>query len=66
LEEKYKALEEKHKALEDNFLKDQNIVDSSISIMEVLDDVSEDKVYDVADMLSKTQYQTPSLEELKL
>jgi tRNA U34 5-carboxymethylaminomethyl modifying enzyme MnmG/GidA len=66
LEEKYKALEEKHKALEDKFLKDQNIVDSQISIMEVLDDVSEDKVYNVSDMLSKTQYQTPSLEELKL
>ena len=29
-------------------------------------DVSEDKVYNVADMLSKSQYQTPNLEELKL
>ena len=82
LEEKYKALEEKYKALEEKykeekykeddkeekykeddkendkenkFLKDQ--VDSSIM---------EDKVYNVADMLSKSQYQTPNLEELKL
>ena len=82
LEEKYKALEEKYKALEEKykeekykeekykeddkeddkdydkeykFLKDQ--VDSSIM---------EDKVYNVSDMLSKTQYQTLNLEELKL
>jgi hypothetical protein len=82
LDEKYKALEEKYKALEEKykeekykeddkeekykeddkendkenkFLKDQ--VDSSIM---------EDKVYNVADMLSKSQYQTPNLEELKL
>jgi hypothetical protein len=34
--------------------------------MEVLNDFSKDKVYNVADMLSKAQYQTPSLEELKL
>jgi hypothetical protein len=40
---------------EDKFLKDQ--VDSPIM---------EDKVYNVADMLSKSQYQTPNLEELKL
>ena len=75
LEEKYKTLEEKYKEekykeekykeddkeekykegdkendKEDNFLKDQ--VDSSIM---------EDKVYNVADMLSKSQYQTPNL-----
>jgi hypothetical protein len=82
LEEKYKALEEKYKTLEekykeekykeddkeekykddykendkeDKFLKDQ--VDSSIM---------EDKVYNVSDMLSKSQYQTPNLEELIL
>jgi hypothetical protein len=82
LDEKYKALEEKYKALEEKykeekykeddkeekykeddkendkenkFLKDQ--VDSSIM---------EDKVYNVADMLSKSQYQTPNLEELIL
>jgi len=30
------------------------------------DDVLEDKVYNVGDMLSKSQYQTPNLEELKL
>ena len=77
LEDKYKALNDKYKALndkyivlleephvesmdvsEDKFLKDQ--VDSPIM------DVSEDKVYNVADMLSKSQYQTPSLEELNL
>jgi hypothetical protein len=79
LEEKYKALEEKYKQekykeekykegdkegdkeddkendKEDKFLKDQ--VDSPIM---------EDKVYNVADMLSKSQYQTPNLEELIL
>ena len=70
MEEKYKTLEEKYKEddkeekykendkendKEDKFLKDK--VDSSIM---------EDKVYNVADMLSKSQYQTPSLEELKL
>ena len=75
LEEKYKALEEKYKEekykeddkeekykeddkendKENKFLKDQ--VDSSIM---------EDKVYNVADMLSKSQYQTPNLEELIL
>jgi len=70
LEEKYKTLEEKYKEddkeekykeddkendKEDKFLKDK--VDSSIM---------EDKVYNVADMLSKSQYQTPNLEEIKL
>jgi hypothetical protein len=72
LEDKYKALNDKYIVLlkqphvdsmeddvpEDKFLKDQ--VDSPIM------DVSEDKVYNVADMLSKSQYQTPSLEEIKL
>ena len=78
LEEKYKALEEKYKEekykeddkeekykeddkeekykegdKEKNFLKDQV-------------DIMEDKVYNVADMLSKSQYQTPNLEELIL
>jgi hypothetical protein len=78
LEEKYKALEEKYKEekykeddkeekykeddkeekykeddKENNFLKDQV-------------DIMEDKVYNVADMLSKSQYQTPNLEELIL
>jgi hypothetical protein len=45
-------LEEKYKALEDKFLKDQDIVHSPTSIMEVLNDVSEDKAYNVPDMLS--------------
>jgi hypothetical protein len=50
--------------LKDKFLKEEDIVDSPTSIME--GDVSEYKVYNVADMLSKTQYQAQSLEELKL
>ena len=53
-EEKYKE-DDKENDKEDKFLKDQ--VDSPIM---------GDKVYNVADMLSKSQYQTPSLEELKL
>jgi hypothetical protein len=53
LEEKYKALEKKYEASEDKFLKNQDIVNSPASIM--TDDVSKDKVYYVADMLSKTQ-----------
>jgi hypothetical protein len=28
--------------------------------------IMKDKVYNVSDMLSKSQYQTPNLEELKL
>ena len=70
LEEKYKTLEEKYKTLEDKFLKDQVIVHSPTSIIQddsiMKDDVLEDKVYNVGDMLSKSQYQTPNLEELKL
>jgi hypothetical protein len=49
---------------DDKFLKDQDIVDSPNSIKE--DDASQDKVYNDADMFSKTQYQTPSLKALKL
>ena len=71
LKEKYKALEEKYKALEEKYEKykeekykeddkeddKEDQVDSSIM---------EDKEYNVADMLSKSQYQTPNLEELNL
>ena len=78
LEEKYKALEEKYKAPEDKFVKDQDIVhptfEDDVSEEKVFsdmlsksqDDVSDDKVYNVSDMLSKSQYQTPNLEELIL
>ena len=70
LEEKYKTLEEKYKTLEDKFLKDQVIVHSPTSVIQddsiMKDDILEDKVYNVGDMLSKSQYQTPNLEELKL
>ena len=60
LEEKYKALEDKYKALEISPILDEDNADNKV------EDISEDKVYNVSDMLSKTQYQTPSLEELKL
>ena len=79
LDEKYKALEEKYKASEDKFLNNQDIVHSptieddvsednvfSDMLSKTQDDASEDKVHNVADMLSKSQYQTPNLEELKL
>jgi len=78
LDEKYKALEEKYKAPEDKFVKDQDIVhptfEDDVSEEKVFsdmlsksqDDVSDDKVYNVSDMLSKSQYQTPNLEELIL
>jgi hypothetical protein len=65
-DDRYKALKDKYKALNDKYivLLEENHpephVDSPTSIME--DNFSEDKVYDVADMLSKAQYQTPSLE----
>jgi hypothetical protein len=59
-EEKYKEDDkeddkegDKENDKEDKFLKDQV-------------DIMEDKVYNVADMLSKSQYQTPNLEELIL
>jgi hypothetical protein len=54
-EEKYKE-DDKEDDKEDKFLKDQ------VDIM----DVTEDKAFNVADMLSKSQYQTPNLEELNL
>jgi len=78
LEEKYKALEEKYKAPEDKFVKDQDIVHPTFEddvseekvfsdmLSKTQDDVSDDKVHNVSDMLSKSQYQTPNLEELKL
>ena len=70
LEEKYKALEEKYKALEEKYKEEKYMEvkykeekeDDKEDIMDVL----EDKVYNVADMLSKSQYQTPNLEELIL
>ena len=60
LEDKYKALEDKYKALEKSPILDEDNADNKV------EDISEDKVYNVSDMLSKTQYQTPSLGELKL
>jgi hypothetical protein len=60
LEETYKALEDKYKALEISPILDEDNADNKV------EDISEDKVYNVSDMLSKTQYQTPSLGELKL
>jgi hypothetical protein len=69
-DDRYKVLEDMYKALNDKYIvlleENQPHVESPISIMEVLDVASEEKVYNVADMLSKAQYQTPSLEELKL
>ena len=60
MEEKYKALEDKYKALEVSPILDEDNADNKV------EDISEDKVYNVSDMLSKTKYQTPSFGELKL
>jgi len=64
-DDRYKSLEEKYKAFNDKYivLLEEPHVESPISIIDLEE---EDKVYNVADMLSKAQYQTPSLEELKL
>ena len=75
LEEKYKALEEKYKALEEKYKeekykeddKEEKEDDKENDKEDQVDSpIMEDKVYNVADMLSKSQYQTPSLEELIL
>ena len=77
LEDKYKALNDKYKALNDKYivlLKQPHSMEDGVSEAKFLKDqvdspimdVSEDKVYNVADMLSESQYQTPSSEELKL
>ena len=76
LEEKYKALEEKYKTLEEKYKeekykeddKEEKYKEEKYKEDDKEDqvDIMEDKVYNVADMLSKSQYQTPSLEELKL
>jgi seryl-tRNA synthetase len=80
LEEKYKALEEKYKALEEKYKEEKYKEDDKEEKYKEGDkendkedkflkdqvDSSEDKVYNVADMLSKSQYQTPNVEELIL
>jgi len=73
LKEKYKALEEKYKALEEKYekykeYKEENEDEKEDKYKEdELDSSSmEDTVHNVADMLSKSQYQTPNLEELNL
>ena len=75
LEEKYKALEEKYKALEEKYKeekykeddKEEKEDDKENDKEDQVDSpIMEDKVYNVADMLSKSQYQTPNLEELIL
>ena len=76
LEEKYKALEEKYKTLEEKYKeekykeddKEEKYKEEKYKEDDKEDqvDIMEDKVYNVADMLSKSQYQTPNLEELKL
>ena len=79
LEEKYKALEEKYKALEEKYKEekykdddkeddkdDDKENDKEDKFLKDQVDSSEDKVYNVADMLSKSQYQTPNMEELIL
>ena len=76
LEEKYKALEEKYKTLEEKYKeekykeddKEEKYKEEKYKEDDKEDqvDIMEDKVYNVADMLSKSQYQTPSLEELIL
>jgi hypothetical protein len=69
LEEKYKTLEEKYKEekyKEDD--KEEKYKEEKYKEDDKEDqvDIMEDKVYNVADMLSKSQYQTPNLEELIL
>ena len=76
LEEKYKALEEKYKTLEEKYKeekykeddKEEKYKEEKYKEDDKEDqvDIMEDKVYNVADMLSKSQYQTPNLEELNL
>jgi hypothetical protein len=75
LEEKYKALEEKYKALEEKYKekkykeddKEEKEDDKENDKEDQVDSpIMEDKVYNVSDMLSKSQYQTPNLEELIL
>jgi hypothetical protein len=74
LEDKYKALNDKYKALNDKYivvLEKPHVESMDVSEDKFLKDqvdspIMEDKVYNVADMLSKSQYQTPNLEELKL
>jgi len=76
LEEKYKALEEKYKTLEEKYKeekykeddKEEKYKEEKYKEDDKEDqvDIMEDKVYNVADMLSKSQYQTPNLEELIL
>ena len=74
LEDKYKALNDKYKALNDKYivlLEEPHVESMDVSEDKFLKDhvdspIMEDKVYTVADMLSKSQYQTPNLEELIL
>ena len=80
LEEKYKALEEKYKALEEKYKEekykeekykegdkeDDKENDKENNFLKDQVDIMEDKVYNVADMLSKSQYQTPNMEQLIL
>ena len=75
LEEKYKALEEKYKTLEEKYKeekykeddKEEKEDDKENDKEDQVDSpIMEDKVYNVSDMLSKSQYQTPNLEELIL
>ena len=70
LEEKYKTLEEKYKEKkykeddkEEKYKEDDKENDKEDQVDYP---IMEDKVYNVADMLSKSQYQTPNLEELIL
>ena len=67
LEEKYKALEEKYKALEEKYKEEKYKEDDKEDDKEnkflkdqVDPSIMEDKVYNVSDMLSKSQYQTPN------
>jgi hypothetical protein len=76
MEEKYKTLEEKYKEddkkekykeekyKEEKYKEEKYKEDDKEN--KFLKDLEDDKVYNVTDMLSKTQYQTPNLEELKL
>lgn len=71
-EKKYKFLEEKYNFLEEkyNFLQEKgqysNYASEVIVPSSPETDEPQDKVNNVCDMLSKTQYDTPSLEELNL
>jgi len=75
-DDRYKALEEKYKALEEKYKeekykeddKEEKYKEEKYKEDDKEDqvDIMEDKVYNVADMLSKSQYQTPNLEELIL